>query len=267
MTELERMAEHVKSKISIIDPMEEWGEMKLTAEANSVLENIDFVKGFMPASSRNSFRIPHGIRSKIAAVMHGDRIGIDTKTSVNESRLDLAATYNGANDAYTADATMRNLNINQFVPMDDLISLTGTIELDGKGFDFTHPGAVANANVEFSDAHYGIYNLSNSNANLTLQNGELYVAADFDNNQICTNFTLDGTLDREALKASLDFDLPFIDFRSMGLLEEDVYLTTKGVIDVWTDMDSEYEVDADISHLLIRQGEEEIKTETISLTE
>ncbi len=256
----------IKSKISIIDPMEEWGEMKLTAEANSVLENIDFVKGFMPASSRNSFRIPHGIRSKIAAVMHGDRIGIDTKTSVNESRLDLAATYNGANDAYTADATMRNLNINQFVPMDDLISLTGTIELDGKGFDFTHPGAVANANMEFSDAHYGIYNLSNSNANLTLQNGELYVAADFDNNQICTNFTLDGTLDREALKASLDFDLPFIDFRSMGLMEEDVYLTTKGVIDVWTDMDSEYEVDADISHLLIRQGEEEIKTETISLT-
>ena len=173
--------------------------------------------------------------------------------------------YVMATEAYKADLTFANLVLNHYIPLDEHTSLTGSASAQGRGFDFLAPGTSMTAKAKLTKAHMGKIDLSNIEADASLQGSKMQLALDAQNDQITTSLNLDGTLRRNLVEGLLTLDLPHVDAQAMGFSEERLTASTSGTAQFSYNLDKLFRVDSQVEELTLLLGPDSIVTDAFYL--
>lgn len=183
----------------------------------------------------------------------------------NTSKIDLDASYVMASEAYKAEADFSNLVLNQFIDLSDNAVASGKISAHGKGFDFLSPNTSCTAKIHLDKSHYGKINLNSIDADAVLDGSKLNMNLTCKNEQLDTDFHLEGEIEKKGISGVLDIDLPFIDAQAMGFSEERLQCSTSGTFDFWYNLDKEFKVESDVDALQLTLGENNIVTDAFYL--
>lgn len=174
--------------------------------------------------------------------------------------------YAMADESYNADIDLRNVLVNQFVPMSDRLMLSGKVSADGHGFDFFSPATALNATASLYNSSMGKINLSNIDADVTLKGGRVTVDMLCDNSQLKTDLLLDAELRKNLIAGNLNVNLPFLDAQAMGFSEERLQASTNGVFDFSYNLDKLFKLESHIDDLSLYLGNDSIMTESFDIT-
>jgi hypothetical protein len=229
------------------------------------LQNVNFVKGFMPAEARNSFNLPPNMKVSGNARMQGQQLATNTTLNVGGSTVRLGAGLGMNDETYDIDMDLKDFNVNQFVPLEEPTRLTGHVTAKGRGFDFLSPRTVSDAKLNLTQAHMGKMNFGNSDAVLHLKNGNLDCNLTCDNEQLQTHAAVSGKVQTQALDAHLNLNLALADLQAMGLSETPLEVQTNGIMDVYSDLGDNFRIDADINRMSVLLGTDRIDTESFDM--
>ena len=232
---------------------------------NANLQNINFVKGFLPAEARNSFNLPPNMKVSGNARMHGQQLATNTTLNVGGSTVRLGAGLGMNDESYDIDMDLNDFNVNQFVPLQEPTRLTGHVKAKGRGFDFLSPRTISDATLQLTKAHMGKMNFGNSDATLHLKNGNLDCNLTCDNEQLQTHAAVNGKVQTQALDAHMNLNLALADLQAMGFSETPLEVQTNGVMDVYSDLGDNFRIDADIARMSVLLGTDRIETDCFDM--
>lgn len=195
-------------------------------------------------------------------------LSLQAKVAANDAHggsAQLDGSFRMTDEAYKANITLKNLVLNHFMPMDERTFLSGTAAAHGHGFDFLSRGTALSAKAHLSHAGMGRINLSNINADASLQGQQLQLALTAENDQVQTSLTFDGTLKQRLVEGLLDLDLPFLDAQGMGFSEERLQASTKGNAHFSYNLDKLFRFDSQIDALTLLLGSDSIQTDAFYL--
>jgi len=177
----------------------------------------------------------------------------------------LEASYVMASEAYNVIAEFRDVVVNDFAPMSDRFALSGNVKANGHGFDFLANGTELQADVNLKSGHFGKINLSNIQAGADLKGNRLLLETACDNNQLKTDFTLDGKLQKNLVAGILNINLPFVDVQSMGFSEDRLQASASGVFDFQYNLKNLFKVESNIDALNLLIANDSIVTDDFYL--
>lgn len=176
------------------------------------------------------------------------------------SSLNLKASYVMAEEAYKAEADFKNIILNQFADLSDNAVVSGSVSANGRGFDFLSQNTRCSAQIHLDESRYGSINLSTIDADGQLEGNKMALCLSCDNNQLKTNFNLDGELKKNLVSGVLDIDLPFLDAQSMGFSNERLQCSTSGTFDFMYNLEHEFRVESNVDALQLKLGKDSLVT-------
>ncbi len=232
-----------------------------TGDMAARVDNEKGVKKLLPKEMVNLFHIPQGttLRSRVEMTdgklnLTNTSLSTSGRTAIQAGRLN----YDVNTEEYDIDIDVRNLVVNQFVPLPERTELTGHIVARGKGFDFFAPDTYTDAKLNVKSARYGQYALVNADANIILKKLNLDANMQIRDDNLYGGMTYSGAVNKSGINGHVTLDVPKADLHALKLMETPFSISTSGVMNVNTDFTDNIQLDAGIFGLLIDVGEENL---------
>ena len=255
---------NVSGNLRISDPTDE-KKMKIDANLNTDLKDASFVKGFVPKESRSAFNIPKNMKVGGDVSIKDNKLIADVVAKTKQGNVNAKVNYGMNDDSYNIDMYAENLNVNQFVPLDEPLNLSGKVKANGKGFDFFNKKTTADVDLDLKKANYGQIDLSNTDANLQLKNGIVSGNLGIDNEKVALRTDLSGKMQTDAVDVHLDMNMDHCHLQDMGLSDERFDIKTVGVFDAKYNMKDAFRVNADVELSEVVYGKDKIETQKFDL--
>ena len=255
---------NVSGNLRITDPTDE-KKMKIDANLNTELKDASFVKGFVPKESRSAFNIPKNMKVGGDVSIKDNKLIADVVAKTKQGNVNAKVNYGMNDDSYNIDMYAENLNVNQFVPLDEPLNLSGKVKAKGKGFDFFNKKTTADVDLDLKKANYGQIDLSNTDANLQLKNGIVSGNLGIDNEKVALRTDLSGKMQTDAVDVHLDMNMDHCHLQDMGLSDERFDIKTVGVFDAKYNMKDAFRVNADVELSEVVYGNDKIETQKFDL--
>ena len=251
---------NVSGNLRISDPTDD-KKMKIDANLNTELKDASFVKGFVPKESRSAFNIPKNMKVGGDVSIKDNKLIADVVAKTKQGNVNAKVNYGMNDDSYNIDMYAENLNVNQFVPLDEPLNLSGKVKAKGKGFDFFNKKTTADVDLDLKKANYGQIDLSNTDANLQLKNGIVSGNLGIDNEKVALRTDLSGKMQTDAVDVHLDMNMDHCHLQDMGLSDERFDIKTVGVFDAKYNMKDAFRVNADVELSEVVYGKDKIETQ------
>ncbi len=255
---------NVSGNLRISDPTDD-KKMKIDANLNTELKDASFVKGFVPKESRSAFNIPKNMKVGGDVSIKDNKLIADVVAKTKQGNVNAKVNYGMNDDSYNIDMYAENLNVNQFVPLDEPLNLSGKVKAKGKGFDFFNKKTTADVDLDLKKANYGQIDLSNTDANLQLKNGIVSGNLGIDNEKVALRTDLSGKMQTDAVDVHLDMNMDHCHLQDMGLSDERFDIKTVGVFDAKYNMKDAFRVNADVELSEVVYGKDKIETQKFDL--
>lgn len=239
-----------------IENLDDLDNLRANFDADATTYDLDFITAALPKGTMDGINIPRGIGIKGNFGIDGQRY--KAKFSATEGKGTLAGTAD-INTAgamtYTADLTANNLNLDHFLPKQELGTFSGKVNLKGNGTDIYSAKTRIDADVDIRQFAYGGYDLSGMNGTVRVANGHGIANIKSNNPLIKGNINLDALLGGKQVKATVGADLSHIDFYGLKMSDTPLSASFCGHLDIATDMDEYYRVVGSVSDLVVREGD------------
>ena len=239
-----------------IENLDDIDNLRANIDANATTYNLDFITSALPKGTLDGVNIPRGIGIKGNFGVDGSRY--KAKFSATEGKGTLAGTadINTAGAlSYTADLVANNLNLDHFLPKQELGTFTGKVNLKGNGTDIYSPKTRIDADVDIKQFAYGGYDLSGMGGKVRVANGHGIANIKSNNPLIKGDINLDALLGSKMVKATIGADLSHIDFYKLKLSDTPLSASFCTHLDITTDRDEYYRVVGTVGDLVVQDGE------------
>ena len=239
-----------------IENLDDIDNLRANIDANATTYNLDFLTSALPKGTLDGVNIPRGIGIKGNFGVDGSRYR--AKFSATEGKGTLAGTadINTAGAlSYTADLVANNLNLDHFLPKQELGTFTGKVNLKGNGTDIYSPKTRIDADVDIKQFAYGGYDLSGMGGKVRVANGHGIANIKSNNPLIKGDINLDALLGSKMVKATIGADLSHIDFYKLKLSDTPLSASFCTHLDITTDRDEYYRVVGTVGDLVVQDGE------------
>ena len=246
---------HVNGR-GTIENLDDLDNLRANFDANATAYNLDFITAALPKGTMDGVNIPRGIGIKGNFGIDGDRYR--AKFSATEGKGTLAGTADintAGTMTYTADLTANNLNLDHFLPKQDLGTFSGKVKLKGNGTDIYSPKTRIDADVDIKQFAYGGYDLSGMGGTVRVANGHGIANVKSNNPLIKGNVNLDALLGGKQVKATIGADLTHVDFYKLKLSDTPLSASFCTHLDIATDKNEYYRVVGTVSDLVVQEGE------------
>ena len=254
----------VNGNVSITDPTDE-KKMRIDANLNTDIKDASFAKGFVPKESRSAFNIPKNMKVGGDVSIKNNQLIADVVAKTKQGNVNAKVNYGMNDESYNIDMYAENLNVNQFVPLDEPLALSGKVKAKGKGFDFFNKRTTADVVLDLSQATYGDIDVSNTNGQLALKDGIVSGNLSIDNDKVALRTDLSGKMLTDALDIHLDMNMDHCHLKELGLSDERLDIKTVGVFDAKYNMKDAFRVDADVELSEVIYGKDKIETQKFDL--
>ncbi len=246
---------------NLLDSINISADMKMQAD----IWNVDFIKKLLPAEMVTSFIIPKNTSLTATAKLEKQEASVNANLNVADAIMLLSANYGLTNDNYHVAMDISNLVLNKVIPLEDQLDIAGSLSATGQGFDIYSPSMWAEAAVRLDTAHMGKIDLSNVNTYLKFKGGDFGLKMTCNNEKLQTALGMKGSVNKDKVYASLDLDLPFADFKAMGMSETRLEVSTKGSLSATYNMADLFRVKSELSDINMTLTKDTIKSQTLSL--
>lgn len=239
-----------------IENLDDLDNLRASFDADATTYDLDFITAALPKGTLDGVNIPRGIGIKGKFGIDGSRYS--GKFTAKEGGGTLSGTANintAGNMNYTADLVANNLNLDHFLPRQELGTFTGKVNLKGNGTDIFSPHTRIDADVQIKEFAYGGYDLSGMNGTVRVSNGHGLANIKSNNPLIKGDISLDALLGGKMVKATVGADLSYIDFYKLRLSDSPLTASFCSHLDIATDKDEYYRVLGTVSDLVVREGE------------
>mgnify|MGYP002852230285 CR=1 FL=1 len=239
--------------------------MALNTKFNAKINDMSFVKGFLPSDLKDEYDIPNSIdlvadarydNSGVYAVANG-RIG-DTMVNI-DGKVGLDS------EDYDFIADLSNFNLRDFMPKANRVKMTGYVAAKGHGFDLFAPTTTCNANLDVSHLVYEEYELENINATIALFRGDIDASLSVNDPNLRTYMAINGTVGKDNVDAKATVELPHADLGALGLYDGVLKMQTAGEFSLSTDMNHVYRATADLDSLYTVIDNDTLNTPSLAL--
>ncbi len=186
---------------------------------------------------------------------------LDADIVADDAEVLLSADYGLATEAYRIGMDITNLNVNKFVPMTEQLNIAGSLSAEGQGFDIYSKAMWADVALKLDTAMMGNIDLGSTHAVLKLKGGDVGLKMTCDNEQLRTALDMTGRLAQDNVSADLALDVPFADFKAMGLSETRLELQTKGQLSASYNMNDLFRVESDLKGLNLTMSKDTVFAE------
>ena len=242
------------------------GGMGVEASLEARTMDIDFVKTLAGDSLQDAFSLPQGMELTAELSMQGDDLQAVAHLVTPQGSAHVDADLGMTSEHYRADMRTDGLVVNQFVPMADTVRLTMSAAAQGQGFDVFARHTAADATVNITQGGFGAYDLSTLQATLALHGGEVDANIVCDNSQLTTTAAVNGYLAGDTIDLHMDLALGRADLGRMGLSQDTLVLGTTATLDVRTDLEHLYAINADVEGVNLQIGKHHTTTYPLALS-
>ncbi len=202
------------------DSLRTSGDFSLTAEGG----NLNFLKGLLPVSIRETYRIPFGM--KLSGKLAFQRNAYQTALLLKEGngRVQLTGRYNTSLESYKVDLKVDSLEPVHFMPKDSLFWITAQVQAEGKGLDVFKKKTWATVDGKLTNIRYGSNELSDVTLSGSLKEHALKANLHSLYPLAVMDILWDGTLRKDSLDGMLIADVQKLDIQ--GFHWVDMPLTT-----------------------------------------
>jgi len=205
-------------------------------EVDAKVHDPKSVTNFLPAEMQSMIKVPANANITTSFGMAGNKLTAKGKLKDPTGTTAYDISYNTADDSYDADITANNLYVNNYVALDEPCHLTGHIRAKGRGTDFFSPKTASDISAQLDKANYGKFDLSNSDLNAKVANGELMAQFKCNNPQLLTSLRLMSDIKKDYLNARGRINLQRSDLQAMGLSEDRLNIMAISDFNFNTDM-------------------------------
>lgn len=181
---------------------------------------LDFLLAYLPAEQRDRFRIPAGLTMKGNAGLKNQEYRADVVLADGTGKIRLDGRYQLPREAYAASLRIDSLQPDHFMPRDSLLWLTASVQAEGKGLDLFAASTWSQIEGKITDIRYGSSSVSDITIDGSLKNhqADLKLVSRYPLAKM--NLTLDATLQRDEVAATLIADVENADLYGFHLMSQ-----------------------------------------------
>lgn len=169
-----------------------------------------------------------------------------------EGTMTVKGNYNALTERYAADISMKQFNINSFMPHDSIHSVTAEAKLEGKGMDIINPHSTLRADATISQMRFGHWNIDDVTVSATLNDGHAFAEMTGHNQLFDGTIAIDAQLDKKRVAASVTTDIQFVDFYRMRLSDSPLIIGVSGNVDLTSDMKQTHEINGRLNRVYVK---------------
>ena len=187
-------------------------QLKLRADVG----NVDFVRSAMGLSG---FRIP-SMTVTADAVAEGHNYRADAVVKEGAGTARIKASVNTDAMSYAANMDVRNLNVHDFVPEQEIYGVTANADVNGRGTDFLAASTRLDARAYVQNIRYQELDLSDISLLTRLRNGNGMLDVGCDNEYLRANACADAKVNGGIRDVDFTLDLSHIDLHRLNVVEK-----------------------------------------------
>lgn len=149
--------------------------------------------------------------------MQSEQIDASVALDSDSSIVGVEASYNIADDSFSADATVHNLHFAGLLPDVPLYSASLTVSVDGKGFNLFDPQTEYNCNIDVESLHYDSIQLSGINLHAKQKNSKSNIDIVSDSRNLQMTFTAESYIDSADIESSAALDIKKARLKEIGI--------------------------------------------------
>ncbi len=152
--------------------------------------------------------------------MESGNLTADLSMRQCNGKADMNASYDLNNEVYSANLSITDLRLDNFLPEDSLHSLTARAKVAGAGTDVFSTATHLSASLAVDTLVYGSWNLGGIELTGTLVGGEGQIDLTSHNALLQAQTSINTQLARDTIAADLALDLQRFDLHALGLVEK-----------------------------------------------
>ena len=178
--------------------------------------DVDFIRRGMGLTG---FRIP-SMSVTADAVVDGHNYRADALLKEGSGLAKVKASVNTDAMSYAANMDIRNLNVHDFVPDQEIYNVTATADVSGRGTDFTSRSANLRAEAYVHNLRYQHADLSDISMQASLRNGKGTLDLGCDNEYLQASACADAFVNGGIHDVDFSLDLSRIDLYKLKVLDK-----------------------------------------------
>ena len=258
-TAIKAQAEGYLANIDHTERMQ--GKVALSIETG----NLSFLTSVIPALADGSIAIPSGIKVKGVVGADGPTYTADLNATQGKGTVKVKGHFDRKATTYSMDASIRELNLHNFMPHDSLYTLTANVSMKGTGTDLLHTGNSLKADAEISHLQYGQLAIDSLTAKATLQKGHATATVTGRNQLFDGTIGIDGLLSRQLVDGKVSTSLAKADLQGLGLSKKPLTVGMSGDITIKSNLKDVHEVKGLIENIYIRDRRNNYHSEPVGL--
>lgn len=225
-------------------------KMRAKVNVDARTYNLDFISEILK-SQGTAITIPRNINIKGHIGINGSSYMADLTASEGSGHIKAKGNFNAESMKYDAMLFAENLKIGHFMPGNDFGDLTGHINANGKGIDFTSSKTILKADANVEKFSIGQYNLDGISFNANVAKGKANAELSSNNPLAKGLIAVNALLNPKMLSSTLTANVEYADWYGLHLVESELSTSLNCRIDVSSDLKSMLRVSGKINNLEI----------------
>ena len=184
------------------------------------------VRQLMPASLKQSIKVPDGLSLRGKAAFNGSRYDADIKAGIGRGSLTAKAKLDVKRETYKVVATAHQLPIASIVRGVPVGPFSGSLRASGSGWDVMSPRASLTADAKVNALSYERYPLGGISVKANLRGGKAVAHFEADNPLLQGNGHIEALLGRHNYEVAVKASLPNLDLKKLGVTTDTLYFGT-----------------------------------------
>ena len=220
--------------------------MKADIQVDAKTKHLNFITALIDPEMSDIIRIPDGITLNGKMTANGTKYSANLEAGegsgsirLNGSAmipLDAKGEFATSMTSYDADISIKDLNVNHFLPKDSIYTLSADMKASGYGTDLMSSESRLTADASIQALQYGQWNLDNITATVNLQNGRGQANITGHNNILDGSIGADLMLNSRKIEGTISGDFTKADLYQMRLTDRPLTIGTHGSLKIDSDL-------------------------------
>jgi hypothetical protein len=246
---------------NVADSLRRSARIQLEVQAGK----LDFAIALLPASQRESFRIPEGLRlSGDFGLTNSEYHANLLLSEATSGSVTLKARYHTLSETYEAALSVDSLSPVRFMPGDSLMRLSATLQAEGRGTDVFADSTRLVIEGHLSDIRYGSTEMKDINLYGSLENHQAQLELKSAHPFARMDLSFDGSLYPRSLKGMWIGNVDSLDLERLRLTDMPFATSFQLFAEMESDFGVNHRADLTLGNWELNLSDRSIKPKTLT---
>ncbi|MDR0429813.1 MAG: translocation/assembly module TamB domain-containing protein [Tannerellaceae bacterium] len=227
--------------------------------------NMNFALTMLPDEQQNRFSIPPSLALSGSVELHDRQVKTKLLLTEDKARIHADACYHMAQASYQAHLKIDSLEPVHFMPLDSMMWISAEIMAEGTGTDIFADETWTDVKGRIDSVCYGATEVSGINLTASLKDHQAQLELSSAHPAMNLDVTLEGSIYKEEVKATLIADIGSIDLYALRLMDTPLSTSLQLFGQAESDWQKTHRADLTIGNWEIRTDSQSYRPKMLAL--